>query len=136
MLHQYCTFLGNKNDEQEINSIYLGADVLLMLSTTEGFPMAIMEAMARGLAVVTTGVGEIPYHVKNSVNGFVIDQVNNDAYVTEKAVELFTLIASNRDLLETFKAHNIAHAKAYFGFDKFAESYNHLFNEAKKQYGL
>ncbi len=133
-LYAYCTFLGNQNDEEKINNIYMEADVLLMLSTTEGFPMAIMEAMARGLAVVSTDVGEIPYHVQDNKNGFLIRNPYDDNYVLNQAIITISTIINKREPLELFRLNNIEHAQTYFGLDRFAKSYNQLFAEAKKHY--
>jgi glycosyltransferase involved in cell wall biosynthesis len=50
-------FLGARDD---IAEILMAADTFVMSSTTEGLPMALLEAMAAGVACVATGVGGIP----------------------------------------------------------------------------
>lgn len=67
-LHEKVKFLGKKIDE-ELVSIYKKSDILVMNSVTEGTPMVILEAMASGLAIVTTPVGNIPYIVRQEYNG-------------------------------------------------------------------
>ncbi|PHR95607.1 MAG: hypothetical protein COA78_29865 [Blastopirellula sp.] len=42
------------------------SDVLLITSETEGMPMNMLEAMGRGLPVISTPVGEIPFLINNS----------------------------------------------------------------------
>jgi glycosyltransferase involved in cell wall biosynthesis len=42
------------------NDVLRDADVVLLTSISEGMPMAILEAMAQGRAVVATGVGGVP----------------------------------------------------------------------------
>lgn len=49
------------------------ADVLLITSRTEGMPMAMLEAMAAGLAVVSTGVGQIPQIIRAAECGCLAD---------------------------------------------------------------
>jgi len=44
---------------QDVEPYYQDADILLMTSSREGFPMAIMEAMAHGVVVVSTDVGGV-----------------------------------------------------------------------------
>ena len=51
------TLHGNVLDEDEI---YQHIDCLIINSTTEGLPMALLEALARGKPAVSTQVGEIP----------------------------------------------------------------------------
>jgi glycosyltransferase involved in cell wall biosynthesis len=53
---------------------YLRAmDVFLLPSFSEQMPLTILEAMAVGIPVVATKVGEIPYIIDHKVNGFVLD---------------------------------------------------------------
>ena len=51
--------------------LFLNSDVFVLPSYAEGLPMAILEAMAHGLAIVSTTVGAIP-EVVNENNGFLI----------------------------------------------------------------
>lgn len=44
--------------------------IFLFPSYNEGMPMALLEAMAYGLAIVTTSVGGIPQLIQDGVNGF------------------------------------------------------------------
>jgi glycosyltransferase involved in cell wall biosynthesis len=51
---------------------YLRAmDVFLLTSLREQMPMTILEAMAVGVPVVATRVGEVPHIVDDGINGFV-----------------------------------------------------------------
>jgi glycosyltransferase involved in cell wall biosynthesis len=128
-LHQYCTFYGNISDEAILNSIYERSHVLLMTSTTEGFPMVVMEAMAYGLAIISTDVGDLPVHVLNGKNGFLISQNSNEDDIVQDAVKYIEMLSLNRELLRSIGVENIAYAKLYFGIDQFKRTYQELFKE-------
>lgn len=51
---------------------YTTADLFILPSLTEGFPLTLLEAWAAKLPVITTTVGEIPNLVQNMVNGILI----------------------------------------------------------------
>jgi glycosyltransferase involved in cell wall biosynthesis len=62
-------FLGFRTDIPEI----LGAsDVFVLASNCEGNPMAVMEAMAAGLPVISTAVGAVPELVADGVHGILL----------------------------------------------------------------
>lgn len=53
-------FLGMINDREKINHELRLSDIFLFASLSEGSPRVILEAMANGLAVISTPVGSLP----------------------------------------------------------------------------
>jgi glycosyltransferase involved in cell wall biosynthesis len=62
-------FLGWRRDVAELLP---GLDVFALSSFSEGLPMAMLEAMSAGVAVVSTAVGDIPNVVEDGVSGTLI----------------------------------------------------------------
>jgi glycosyltransferase involved in cell wall biosynthesis len=125
-LRRYGIFLGEQVDEKIIDEIYRNHQALILLSTSEGFPMVVMEAMARGLAIIATKVGDIPYHVKDEVNGLLIDYPLPDNEILAKAQLHIETLITNRQLLKQMQENNIAYAKDKFGLEVFGKSYRNL----------
>ena len=59
-------------DRAELQREYLAADIFLIPSRGEGFPNALLEAMAAGLPIVATPVGAMPEVVVDGENGLVV----------------------------------------------------------------
>ncbi len=62
-------------------------DIFVLPSLKEGFPYAILEAMAAGLPIVASYVGGIPEMIANGENGFLVPTRNPDM-LAEKIIEL------------------------------------------------
>jgi glycosyltransferase involved in cell wall biosynthesis len=62
-------FLGTRRDLPEL---FRAMDVFAFPSLWEGFPIALLSAMAAGLPVVVTPVGGVPEVVKDGFNGWVV----------------------------------------------------------------
>ncbi len=86
LAHQKCLddeviFLGEIENSQMMHN---DADkkILLMASTTEGFPTAIAEAFSVGVPVISTNVGDIAYIVKSGKNGILLPvNFRNEDYI-------------------------------------------------------
>jgi glycosyltransferase involved in cell wall biosynthesis len=68
-------------DSEQRNRLLAASDVLVLPSHQEGVPMAILEAMAYGLPVITTPVGGIPDVVRDGQEGLLVE-VGNRAALT------------------------------------------------------
>jgi glycosyltransferase involved in cell wall biosynthesis len=65
-IHESVTLLGRRED---MASQYASMDVMVSSSRQEGLPMAMLEGMASGLALVATAVGEVPKVVVDGRTG-------------------------------------------------------------------
>lgn len=128
----YCYFFGEITDEIKLSEIYADHDVLLLLSTSEGFPLVIMEAMAHGVVPISTDVGGIPDHVHHARNGFLIKNESEDMILI-KLTEIVHELTINSDLLKKLSHEASEYAKVNFNCSNFCLNYYHLFsNEQSK----
>lgn len=75
------------------------ADCICVPSRSEGMPNVIVESLASGTPVVATDVGEIPFMIKDGINGYIIrtKNVSEKDIVTELAVQLERALVQNWD---------------------------------------
>jgi len=64
-----------------LKGLYRKADLFIFPTLGDCLPIAVMEAMAAGLPVVTTGVGALGEEVEHGVNGLVVPPNDPDAIV-------------------------------------------------------
>jgi len=67
--------------QDDIQAYYDRANVMVISSFMEGVPVVLMEAMAKGLAVVATRVGGIAELVEEGVSGWLVNPASVDALV-------------------------------------------------------
>lgn len=68
-INKYVVFTGIRKDIQAILAI---TDIFVLPSTSEGFGISILEAMAKTKPVVATGVGGVPEIIQDGINGFLV----------------------------------------------------------------
>jgi glycosyltransferase involved in cell wall biosynthesis len=129
--HPYIKFHGAISDEKVINNIYTKAHALILTSSTEGFPLVIMEAMAYGCIILSTAVGDIPYHVKNNENGFLFSKSQDESVIVNEALEKIIWLKNNRRETSRIGANNINYANHNFGIERFNKNYQDLFSSVK-----
>ena len=56
----------------ERDRLLASADAFVLPSYAEGLPMSLLESMAWGLPVISTAVGSIPEHVRDGVQGLLV----------------------------------------------------------------
>ncbi|WP_317897486.1 glycosyltransferase [Aurantibacillus circumpalustris] len=131
-LHKYCIFHNEVSDEKQLQTIYKETHILIIASTREGFPMVIMEAMMQGGVPVCTNVGGISEHVKNNVNGFLVDSLEEGAIIKEFEEKIYDLDA-NRSELSKLSESAYNYALTHFNKDIFFKSWFELLNNPLKQ---
>jgi glycosyltransferase involved in cell wall biosynthesis len=95
-------------------SAYLSAsDIFILPSLSEGFPMAILEAMACGLPIVTTRVRGLPEIVMEGVNGFIVDPKNPDQlasrikFLIQDSILREEMSRNNKEMIKMYTLQNI-----------------------------
>jgi glycosyltransferase involved in cell wall biosynthesis len=72
----------------DLRAVYAGADLLVIPSRSEAFPLVLLEAWAQGTPVVATPVGRLPELVRDGVNGLVAESVTPEALAKVLAMAL------------------------------------------------
>jgi len=80
------TFTG-RLDNDRIAGLYRSADVMINPSLADNMPISILEAMACGVAVVTTDVGGVPYLVSHEKSALLVPP-GDDQAMAEAVISL------------------------------------------------
>ena len=90
------------NEEYEVINKFLEfykkqkADVFINVSTTEGLPVSMMEAISYSIPVIATKVGGVGEIVKDGYNGLLIDPDFTDEALAEKIKDFALLQKEER----------------------------------------
>jgi glycosyltransferase involved in cell wall biosynthesis len=116
-LSKQVSFVGHLSDP---SGFYAGLDVFLLGSDTEQMPLVVLEAMAAGLPVASTNVGDVSVML-GKTNGSEI----HGSTATELA-EQINKLASSSELRSGFGSENYEKVKLNFGFSSMVERWQAL----------
>lgn len=104
---------------------YAGFDIFALSSDTEQAPLSLLEAMASGLPVVASDVGDIREMLSEENRKFVIAPEDNRAFI-----EAIRLLVSDAPLRARLGAANATKARNCFRLENMVNDYRALFAEA------
>lgn len=115
---------GEVTDDAALSHILSANDILVLTSDREGFPMVIMEAMAHGLAIISTPVGDVPRRMDPSF-ACVTPSIDEEAFLTS-ALEFLGRLHQEPGLLMSMRQAAHARALADFNMEAFVRTYRSL----------
>jgi glycosyltransferase involved in cell wall biosynthesis len=80
-------------------------DLFINVSSTEGIPVSMMEAMSMGIPVIATTVGGVPEIVKHNYNGWLLSANPNELEI-RNAISAYNKLPFNEKINYKKNAHN------------------------------
>jgi glycosyltransferase involved in cell wall biosynthesis len=117
---QFSTFLGYVPNAGSTLTPTL--DVLSLPTSNDGMPMAIVEAMAHGVVVISTPIGGIPDLVDDGVTGFLIRE-----RTSQQIAASLRVLAHNPTLLRKMSAAALERHRTHFSADAMRHAYEALY---------
>lgn len=122
--HKHVQFMGRIDDAAELAQIYQDHDLLALTSTREGFPLVIMEAMAQGLVVLSTPVGDVPHRMDPDFA--VVTSSIDPSIVLHEMTHAAIALDLDRPRLQRMKTKALQKARTDFAPDRFRQRYREL----------
>jgi len=107
----------------DIQSLYLKYDALVLTSTVEGMPMCILEAMRAGRAAIAASVGGVPELVENMKTGYLFSGSK-----PEELAEIWMQLLEQPALLATMGENAYKRFLEHFTLEIQAQKYLDLMN--------
>lgn len=120
-------FLGRRS-KAELDEIYRQADVFMLTSFAEGWPLVIIEAASFGLPIIMTDVGSAGEFLRDGENGLIVP-VDDDESLAAAMVRLF----EDQDLRERLGVNAKRSAEGLPDYETILQLYLKSWNDALKK---
>jgi len=114
-------FLGVRRD---VARLLHASDVVVLPSSTEALPMALLEAMAAGTPVIASAVGSIPELVRDGETGFLIPAADGASLA-----DRIRVILDDSERAARMRSHARDWVVGRYSIDATAARYQELFDE-------
>ena len=122
-IEQHVKILGEASEEEKIEQL-CSSDIFVLPTYSEGMPIALLEAMAAGLPLVSTPVGAIPEVIDDGKNGFLIELGNCKA-LAEKIV----VLAQNENIRREMGRYNQQKIMNQYDMSAIARKLSHVYSQ-------
>ncbi|MEL7567676.1 MAG: glycosyltransferase family 4 protein [Dehalobacterium sp.] len=118
--------LGTRED---LIDLYSDFNIFVLLSSWEGLPLTICEAMRAGLPVVASRVGGVEEQVVSGWNGFLVEVNNKDnsIEIIENAVEHLKKLILDQKLCREMGANSRMNSEEVFDVDRMVGEYGKMY---------
>ena len=113
--------------ESAMREVLVKSDVLLMPSISEGNPVAAIEALKRGVAILGSDIGGLSDLIENETNGFAVPIATPEMFQ-----EKLAWLAAHPDSLYKMKAASLEAADR-FDLEKIAANFESLLSDSVKR---
>jgi glycosyltransferase involved in cell wall biosynthesis/peptidoglycan/xylan/chitin deacetylase (PgdA/CDA1 family) len=124
-LDESVTFLGF---QEHVAGVLARLDVFALSSLTEGIPLALLEAMGRGLPVVATRVGGVPEVVVEEESGLLVPADDSAALAAALG-----RLAGDPELRVRLGAAAATRVRQHFSLEATARAYERLYDETAEE---
>ncbi len=107
---------------QNMSEVYNQADILLFPTVREGFGLAVAEAMACGLPVVTSNGSSMPELIDHEKGGFLCQEGDVESFAGK-----VNILAENALLRNEMGQYNREKVESQFTLSRMITEYQHLF---------
>lgn len=116
------TYLGYQS---EVARYLSAADVFVLPSAIEGFPLSILEAMAMKVVVIASRVGAIPDVIKHGHNGYIVEPGS-----VNEIEKIIIELESDRKTVEKIKRTEREILERTYSHTQLGRNYKNLYEEA------
>lgn len=126
-INEYASFTPSLSMGREMYEFIKDKNVLLLTSHSEGFPVALLEAMHFGIIPVVTPVGGMPTAIRHLQNGILLDNSSEEAVITS-AVRALEQLSESLQLREKLSSNIRTTFVEDFSKERFDRFIRHFFS--------
>ncbi len=114
-------FAGRRKD---IAKIYNISDISLLTSIKEGMPLVVLESLAVGVPVISSGVGGVPEVIENGKTGYLVNDFSPESFAKK-----ILMISEKDDKIKMMGRNGIELIKKQYSEEKIISQYIKLYEK-------